>query len=390
MNLHLFLLTLCQGLLLVNNVVFIAVNGLVGLALAPTALLATLPITAYVAGGALATGIVARHQRRFGRQRTFQIGLLVAIASAGVCAYAALSRNFWLLTSATLVAGYYNANGSLYRFAAVELVKPEFKERAISWVLAGGIIGGVVGPNLASWSRDAMAQPFAGAYLALMGVGALSLLIMAFIPFPTLPGQGSTGLQGRPTAEIVRQPVFIIAAAGCAIGYGVMNLLMAATPIAMAQCGHPFSATALVLEWHVLGMYLPSFFTGKLVRRFGVLPIMTTGLALNIACVIFALNGTDVMHFLGALLVLGVGWNFLYIGASSLATQAWRPEERTRGQAALDFCVYATMTLTSFSSGALVTTGGWTAMNLGSLLPIALLAAALLWLWRLRHQPVPA
>ena len=390
MNLRLLLLTLCQGLLLVNNVVFIAVNGLVGLALAPTALLATLPITAYVAGGALATGIVARHQRRFGRQRTFQIGLLVAITSAGVCAYAALSRNFWLLTAATLVAGYYNANGSLYRFAAVELVKPEFKERAISWVLAGGIIGGVVGPNLASWSRDAMAQPFAGAYLALMGVGALSLLIMAFIPFPTLPGQGSTGLQGRPTAEIVRQPVFIIAAAGCAIGYGVMNLLMAATPIAMAQCGHPFSAAALVLEWHVLGMYLPSFFTGKLVRRFGVLPIMATGLALNIGCVIFALNGTDVMHFLGALLVLGVGWNFLYIGASTLATQAWRPEERTRGQAALDFCVYATMTLTSFSSGALVTTGGWTAMNLGSLLPIALLAAALVWLWRLRRRPALA
>ena len=390
MNLRLLLLTLCQGLLLVNNVVFIAVNGLVGLALAPTALLATLPITAYVAGGALATGIVARHQRRFGRQRTFQIGLLVAITSAGVCAYAALSRNFWLLTAATLVAGYYNANGSLYRFAAVELVKPEFKERAISWVLAGGIIGGVVGPNLASWSRDAMAQPFAGAYLALMGVGALSLLIMAFIPFPTLPGQGSTGLQGRPTAEIVRQPVFIIAAAGCAIGYGVMNLLMAATPIAMAQCGHPFSAAALVLEWHVLGMYLPSFFTGKLVRRFGVLPIMATGLALNIGCVIFALNGTDVMHFLGALLVLGVGWNFLYIGASTLATQVWRPEERTRGQAALDFCVYATMTLTSFSSGALVSTGGWTAMNLGSLLPIALLAAALVWLWRLRRRPALA
>ena len=388
MNLRLLLLTLCQGLLLVNNVVFIAVNGLVGLALAPTAWLATLPITAYVAGGALATGVVARHQRRFGRQRTFQIGLLVAIASAGVCAYAALSRNFWLLTAATLVAGYYNANGSLYRFAAVELVKPEFKERAISWVLAGGIIGGVVGPNLASWSRDAMAQPFAGAYLALMGVGALSLLIMAFIPFPALPGQGSTGLQGRPTAEIVRQPVFIIAAAGCAIGYGVMNLLMAATPIAMAQCGHPFSATALVLEWHVLGMYAPSFFTGKLVRRFGVLPIMSIGLALNIACVIFALNGTDVMHFLGALLVLGVGWNFLYIGASTLATEAWRPEERTRGQAALDFCVYATMTLTSFASGALVTTGGWTAMNLGSLLPIALLAAALVWLWRLRRRPV--
>ena len=390
MNPRLLLLTLCQGLLMVNNVVFIAVNGLVGLALAPVGWMATLPITAYVAGGALATGLVARHQRRWGRQRTFQLGLLVAIASAGVCAWAALSRNFWLLTAATLVAGYYNANGSLYRFAAAELVKPEFKERAISWVLAGGIIGGVVGPNLANWSRNAMDQPFAGAYLALMGVAALSLGLMALIPFPPLAGQGSTGLQGRPMSQIVRQPVFIIAAAGCAIGYGVMNLLMAATPIAMAQCGHPFSAAALVLEWHVLGMYVPSFFTGKLIKRFGVLPIMSTGLALNIACVLLALNGTDVMHFLGALMVLGVGWNFLYIGGSTLATETWRPEEKTRAQAALDFCVYATMTVTSFSSGALVTTGGWTAMNLGTLLPIGLLAAALVWLARLRQVPALA
>ncbi len=390
MNPRLLLLTLCQGLLMVNNVVFIAVNGLVGLALAPVGWMATLPITAYVAGGALATGLVARHQRRWGRQRTFQLGLLVAIASAGVCAWAALSRNFWLLTAATLVAGYYNANGSLYRFAAAELVKPEFKERAISWVLAGGIIGGVVGPNLANWSRNAMDQPFAGAYVALMGVAALSLGLMALIPFPPLAGQGSTGLQGRPLSQIVRQPVFIIAAAGCAIGYGVMNLLMAATPIAMAQCGHPFSAAALVLEWHVLGMYVPSFFTGKLIKRFGVLPIMSTGLALNIACVLLALNGTDVMHFLGALMVLGVGWNFLYIGGSTLATETWRPEEKTRAQAALDFCVYATMTVTSFSSGALVTTGGWTAMNLGTLLPIGLLAAALVWLARLRQVPALA
>jgi MFS family permease len=390
MNPRLLLLTLCQGLLMVNNVVFIAVNGLVGLALAPVSWMATLPITAYVAGGALATGLVARHQRHWGRQRTFQLGLLVAIASAGVCAWAALSRNFWLLTVATLVAGYYSANGSLYRFAAAELVQPAFKERAISWVLAGGIIGGVVGPNLASWSRNAMDQPFAGAYLALMGVAALSLALMALIPFPPLAGQGSTHVQGRPMSQIVRQPLFIIAAAGCAIGYGVMNLLMAATPIAMAQCGHPFSSAALVLEWHVLGMYLPSFFTGKLIKRFGVLPIMSIGLALNIACVLFALGGTDVMHFLGALMVLGVGWNFLYIGGSTLATETWRPEEKTRVQAALDFCVYATMTITSFSSGALVTTGGWTAMNLGTLLPISLLAAALIWLARLRRRPALA
>jgi MFS family permease len=391
MNLHLALLTLCQGLLMVNNVTFIAINGLVGLALAPVGWMATVPITAYVAGGALATGLVAKHQRRWGRQRTFQIGLLVAIASAAVCALAAMQRNFWLLCVATLVAGYYNANGSLYRFASVELVKPDFKERAISWVLAGGILGGVVGPNLASASRNLLDQPFAGAYLALMGVGLLSLVVMSFIPFPTLPGQGSTTPQGRPTSAIVRQPVFIIATAACAIGYGVMNLLMAATPIAMAQCSHPFSAAALVLEWHVLAMFVPSFFTGKLIKRFGVLPVMTTGLALNIACVAFALHGNDVMHFLGALMALGLGWNFLFIGGSTLVTETYTPEEKTRAQGAVDFCVYTTMTVTSFSSGALVTTGGWTAMNLGSIVPLVLLAAALAWLARLRRpsaQPV--
>ncbi len=391
MNLRLALLTLCQGLLMVNNVTFIAINGLVGLALAPLGWMATLPITGYVAGGALATGLVARHQRRYGRQRSFQLGLLVAIASAAVCAYAATTRNFWLLVAATVVAGYYNANGSLYRFAAVELAAPAFKERAISWVLAGGILGGVVGPNLANWGRDAMAQPFAGAYLALCGVGLLSLLVMSFITFPPRPGQGQAqAASGRPLAQIMRQPVFIVATAACAIGYGVMNLLMAATPIAMQQCAHPFSAAALVLEWHVLGMFVPSFFTGRLVQRFGALPVMTAGLALNVGCVAFALSGQDVMHFLGALLVLGVGWNFLFIGGTALATEAWRPEEKTRAQAAVDFWVYLTMTLTSFASGALVTTGGWTAMNLGALAPLALLAAALGWLAWQRRAPLPA
>lgn len=392
MNPRLALLTLCSGLLMVNNVTFIAINGLVGLALAPAGWLATLPITGYVAGGALATGLVARHQRRYGRQRTFQFGLLVAIASAAVCAVAASTRSFWLLVAATVAAGYYNANGSLYRFAAVELVNASYKERAISWVLAGGILGAVVGPNLATGSRDLLAQPFAGAYAVLAAVALLSLVLMSFIPFPPLPGQGSAGSQGRPLAEIVRQPIFIVATAACAIGYGVMNLLMAATPIAMQQCSHPFSDAALVLEWHVLGMFVPSFFTGRLVQRFGALKVMTAGLLLNVGCVAFALSGQDVMHFLGALLVLGLGWNFLFIGGTSLATGAWRPEERTRAQAALDFCVYATMTLTSFASGALVTTGGWTAMNFGALVPLALLAAALGWLGWLRRpalQPAP-
>jgi len=262
-------------------------------------------------------------------------------------------------------------------------VQPSYKEKAISWVLAGGILGGVVGPNLASLTRDALDRPFAGAYLALTVLALLAMLLMQFIRFPPLTQPGQVAQTGRPLREIVRQPVFIVAVAACALGYGVMNLLMAATPIAMAQCGHPFSAAALVLEWHVIAMYLPSFFTGNLIKRVGVWPVLVAGLLLNGVCVAIALAGVDLMHFLAALVTLGLGWNFLYIGGTTLATEAYRPEERTTAQAAVDFCVYATMTFTSFGSGALVTTGGWQAMNLGSLLPLALLAAALAWIrWR--------
>jgi MFS family permease len=388
MNAALLWLTLCQGLLLVNNVTFIAINGLVGWQLAPNAWLATLPVMGYVAGGALFTALVARHQRAWGRKRAFQAGLLVAMASTAVCAWAALDRNFWLLVAATVAAGYYNANAGLYRFAATELVAPAFKERAISWVLAGGILGAVVGPALASGTRDVLPAPFAGAYAALVGVALLALVVISLIPFPPLPVP-SADKPGRPLREIARQPVFIVAVAACSLGYGVMSLLMTATPIAMAQCKHPFSSAALVLEWHVLGMFVPSFFTGSLIKRYGVMPILFIGLLLNIACVAIALSGVDLMHFLGALMMLGVGWNFLYIGGTTLFMQAYRPEERTTAQAAMDFWVYLTMAVTAFSSGALVTTGGWTWMNLGSLVPLALLGAALLWL-KSRKSGIPA
>ena len=379
MNLRLLLLTLCQGLFLTNNVTFIAINGLVGLSLAPSAWMATLPVTGYVAGGALCAGMVARHQRAWGRQRAFQAGLVVAMLSSALCAYAAFSHNFWLLVGATLAAGYYNANAGLYRFAATEIVAPAFKERAISWVLAGGIIGAVAGPNLASATRDALPVAFAGAYAALVGVALLAFLTISFIHFPPLP-QPSASQPGRPLREIARQPIFIVAVAACALGYGVMNLLMAATPIAMSQCAYPFSAAALVLEWHVLGMFVPSFFTGSLIRRFGCLPVMAVGVLLNAVCIAVALSGIEVMRFAIALTALGVGWNFLFIGGTTLFTQAYRSEERTTAQAAMDTVIFSTMTLTSFSSGALVTTSGWTWLNLGSIVPVIVTAAALLWL----------
>lgn len=390
MNRNLWLLAAAQGLFLTNNVVFITINGLVGLALAPLGWMATLPVMGYVVGGALATPLVARAQRRLGRQASFQLGLVVALLSALLCAWAVSLGTFWLLVAGTVIAGYYSANGQLYRFAAAELAAPAFREKAVSLVLAGGLIGAVLGPNLAVRTRDLTEVPFAGAYLALGVVALLSMAVMAFLRFPPAPERAVGAPEGRPLAEIVRQPVFIVAAAGAALGYGVMNLLMAATPFAMQVCGLPFEDVALVLEWHVIGMFAPGFFTGHLIRRFGVLPIMGVGVALNLACIAIALTGVDLHQFLIALFLLGVGWNFLFTGSTALALQAWRPEEKDRAQAAINFGVFATMALTSFASGALVTTQGWTWLNLGSLLPVALLAVALLWLARQRratHNP---
>ena len=380
MNRNLWLLAICQGLFLTNNVTFIAINGLVGLSLAPLGWMATLPVMGYVVGGALSTGLVALTQRRFGRKASFQLGLLVAVASALLCGYAAYSRNFWLLVAATVVAGYYNANAQLYRFAAAELALPAFREKAVSLVMAGGLIGAVAGPNLAAGTRTLTAVPFAGAYLALAGVALLAMALLAFIAFPPAPPRQTVSNTGRPLGQIMRQPVFVVAAAAGALGYGVMNLLMAATPIAMQMCGLPFSDAAWVLEWHVIGMFAPGFFTGHLIKRFGTLPIMATGLALNIACVLIALSGVEFKQFLVALFLLGLGWNFLFTGATTLALTAYRPEEKDKAQGALNFCVFTVLALSSLSSGVLVTTQGWTLLNLGSLLPLALTGLALAWL----------
>lgn len=390
MNRHLLLLAVCQGLFLTNNVTFIAINGLVGLSLAPFGWMATLPVMGYVVGGALSSPLVARLQRLYGRKRCFQVGLLVGMASAALCAFAVSTGQFWLLVAATVIAGLYSANAGLYRFAGPELVEPSYKEKAISLVLAGGIIGAFVGPNLASLTREWLPIPFAGAYVALIGVAALSLLALSFIRFPEHHALEPGASSGRSLKELARQPAFVVAVMGAALGYGVMNLLMAATPIAMQQCQHPFSRAALVLEWHVLGMFVPSFFTGHLIKRYGCLPIMGVGALLNFVCVLVALSGVELMQFLVALMVLGVGWNFLFTGATTLLTTTYTPEEKNKAQGAMNTAVFATMALTSFSSGALVTTQGWTWLNLGSLVPIAAVSAALIWLAAVEKRPVPA
>jgi predicted MFS family arabinose efflux permease len=391
-NRNLWLLALCQGLFLTNNVVFIAINGLVGLQLAPFGWMATLPVMGYVVGGALATPLVARSQTLWGRKVSFQIGLAVGAASAALCAWAAFRGDFWLLCAATVVAGYYSANGGLYRFAAAELSAPDYREKAVSLVLAGGLLGAVAGPNLASATRTLFPVPFAGAYVALVAVALLGMACMAAIRFeaqpPVLNAAGEVA-RGRPLGELMRQPAFVVAILGAALGYGVMNLLMAATPLAMQVCGFDFSASALVLEWHVIGMFAPGFVTGHLIKRFGVLPIMGVGVLLNFACVAVALMGVELHHFGIALFLLGVGWNFLFTGSTTLSLTAYRPEEKDRAQAAINFCVYATLALSAFSSGVLVTTQGWTLLNAGSLVPIAVTGVALMWL-ALQRRRAPA
>ena len=371
-----------------NNVVFIAINGLVGLQLAPYGWMATLPVMGYVVGGALSTPLVARAQQRWGRQVSFQMGLGVALLSALLCAQAAFTGNFWLLCSATLVAGYYSANGQLYRFAAAELTAVAFRERAVSLVLAGGLLGAIAGPNVAQHARDVFSVPFVGAYIALVGVALLSMACMALIRFEALPSAAArtartartAAAPGRSLGQLLRQPKFAVAVMGAALGYGVMNLLMAATPLAMQVCGYEFSDAAFVLQWHVIGMFAPGFVTGHLIQRFGVLTIMGVGVLLNLACVLVALSGQDLHQFTIALALLGVGWNFLFTGSTTLAMQAYRPEEKDRAQAGINFFVFATMAVTSFASGALVTTKGWELLNYGSLVPISVTGLGLIWL----------
>ena len=380
LNKNLVLLIICQGLFLTNNVTFIAINGLVGFSLSPASWMATLPVMGYVVGGAVSTSIVAKTQNYFGRKISFQLGLLVAVFSALLCAYAASTRNFWLLVCGTFIAGYYSANGQLYRFAAAELTIASQRDKAVSWVLAGGILGAVVGPNLASWTKNLFETAFLGAYLTLSIAAIIGIIVMQCIHFPAeFKTEHALGA-GRSLKTILRQPVFMVAVIGASLGYGVMNLLMAGTPLAMQICGLPFSDTALVLEWHVIGMFAPGFFTGSLIQRFGALKIMGVGVALNCICIAIALTGTDLQQFVIALFLLGVGWNFLFTGSTSLAMTAYKPEERDKAQAAINFFVFGTMAFSSFGSGALVTTQGWTILNLGSIFPVIITGGALIWL----------
>ncbi|MEO8158538.1 MAG: MFS transporter [Betaproteobacteria bacterium] len=384
MRRNVMLLAACQALLLINNVIFITLNGLAGYMLATSKGLATLPVTGYVVGGALWAIPASYFMKRYGRRAGFTFGSAMGVAGAGVCALAVSLHSFALLCIGTLITGAYSAFAIQYRFAAADMSTPEFRAKAISLVLAGGIVGGIIGPESAKLTKDLFAVPFVGSYLSLMACGLLSMAVIQFLRIPNPPIASSAGPR-RPLSIIIGQPAFIVAVLCSALGYGVMNLLMVATPLAMGHEQHSFDATALVIEWHVIGMFAPGFFTGALIKRFGVLRILFAGIVLNLVCVSVALSGRDVMHFWWALFLLGCGWNFLYVGGTNLLTETYRPEERAKVQGINDACVFATMAVSSFSSGMLLHADGWTMLNRISLVPLAVLLAALIWMARMRR-----
>ncbi|HTL75689.1 MAG TPA: MFS transporter [Casimicrobiaceae bacterium] len=384
-----FLLACCQALLLTNGAGLTAMNGLVGYSLAQTKALATFGVTTYVLGSALATMPMSLWMARVGRRAGFMTGAAINVVGCVVGALALAWQSFALFCVATGIIGIYNAVGLQYRFAAAEVSAPADRAKAISLVLAGGVVGGFLGPQAVRAARDLLPTPFAGSFVALAVVALVALAVQAGVHVP-LPPHAERSARGRPLREIVRQPTFVVAVLAGALSYGLMNLLMTATPIAMNFCGHPFAATALVIEWHVVAMYAPGFFTGSLIRRFGTLAIILAGVAATALGAWIALDGISVGHFVAALVAVGLGWNFMYTGGTALLTETYAPGERARTQGVNDFIVFATMGASSVASGALVTTSGWETMNRASLVVLAVIAAGVLWLMRARRQSAAA
>jgi MFS family permease len=385
---NVFLLACCQALLLTNAVTLIAISSLAGYQLADNKALATLPATTYVIGGALGTFPASMWMKRVGRRAGFLTGGCFGLLGSLVAAGAIGISNFWLLCLGTCLLGIYNAFGQYYRFAAADSAPPDFKAKAISLVLAGGLVGGIVGPEVSKHTIDLMAHRFMASYASLFFFALAAMAIIAFLAIPPVKEEAAKG-EARPLGEIVRQPVFIVAAACAGLGYGVMTLLMTATPLAMGFCGYPYAAAAGVISAHVIAMFAPSFFTGSLIQRFGVLRVILVGIVIEAACVAVAISGEQVANFWWALVLLGLGWNFTYVGGTTLLTEAYRPAEKAKTQGLNELLVFGVQALASLTSGVLVNTTGWRILNYFSLPLLAAAALAALWLMA-RRRPAAA
>jgi len=373
----------CQALLVMNNAMMISVGTLAADALAQNKMLVTLPATAYIIGGGLTTMPVSLFMKRHGRRAGFTIGCIFGMIGASLAAVAMLSHNFWMLCLAALVSGVYTGSGGFYRFAAADMAPAGNRSKAISLVLAGGIVGGIFGPESSKFTKDLLDTVFAGSFLSLVGLAMIALLIVRRLDLPnpsTEEQHGST----RKLLQIMRQPVFIVAALGGITAYGVMNLLMAATPLAMKMCSHPYGAAMLVIEWHIIAMFAPAFGTGWLIARLGSLPVMFCGVILKLVAIVIALSSTTVPAFWSSMVLVGVGWCFLFVGGTTLLTEACRPAEKAKTQGVNDLLIYLTMGSTSLTSGAILYGYGWNTLNLTALPLLCITAIAILWLATIR------
>jgi predicted MFS family arabinose efflux permease len=306
-----------------------------------------------------------------------------AIATLGVYLH-----SMGLLCLGTFVLGIYGAFGQFYRFAAADAASPDFKANAISLVVAGGLVGGIVGPALSKWTRHLAPTEFLASYASLMVFCLCTAGLLSLLRMPALKA-GVDAAPARALGAIARQPVFVVATLCSALGYGVMNLLMTATPLAMGICGYPYSDAANVISAHVIAMFAPSFFTGSLIKRFGVLKIMLTGVMIMCACLAVSLSGVSVAHFWWSLVLLGLGWNFMFVGGSTLLTESYQPSEKAQAQGLHDLLVFCTTATSSFTSGLLLKANGWAMLNYAAMPLLVLTAIATLWLWQ-RRRAAPA
>jgi predicted MFS family arabinose efflux permease len=362
-----------------NNTVIVSTASIIGAILAPDKGLATLPITAMVMGmwfGTLPVGALAR---RFGRRVALQTGSVFGVLSGLISYSAVMSGHFWLLLVGTFCGGLYAAAHQSYRFAAADTASEAYRPKVVSWVLAGGVFAAVIGPQLVIFTKDLLSpHMFAASYLGQSACAMLAALVLMFVKIPPLPPVQAD--HARPLFEIVRVPRFIVAVACGMASYTMMNMIMTSAPLAMVGCGHSVTDATLGIQWHVLAMYGPSFVTGSLIGRFGVERITGIGLGLIVLAAVAGIAGITVAHFWTDLVLLGLGWNFAFIGATTMVTQCHRPAERNKVQAFNDFLIFGGMAVSSFSSGQMLEYFGWAAINEVIFPTIFLVGAMLAWL----------
>lgn len=370
--------------------IIISLGGIVGQSLASNPSLATLPVSVYNLGVALSTIPAALLMRRLGRRLAYMSGALLGLLSGLIAAWAIAQGDFVLFCIGTAMAGFYGACVQSYRFAAADATSAEWRPQAISRVMVGGLVAAVIGPQVVIWTRDALpAAPFAGSFVGQAALALLAVPLLAALRAPP-PEPVSQAAQGRPLAQIALSPRFLIAVTAGVVTFGLMSFIMTAAPIAMIGCGHTVGEAALGIQWHVLAMFGPSLFTGRLIARFGKYGMTALGLLLIAAAGVLALLGLELFHFWGSLVLLGVGWNFGFIGATSLVTDCYRPQERAKVQALNDFLVFGTVAVASFSSGRLLGAAGWNTINLLMFPLVAVVLGLLAWLRWSRSAGQPA